>query len=439
MTIREKDKGIPTDNGGRYAEGKKGQPTSTTLTTDGDEFVIPLPSNLDPDLIASIPPTPDGKTYAEHWNAYFDPIVTDSSDLETMAAFERDELGDINYGRHRGGPYIELFRNGGYYNDEEDLVERPDPSDPRWDDKDWQVILSVYTRNGGGNRECWCGGDEHDETCLIPAISAMQEHPKYIDDLDSEDDYTYASFLFAVEDVERAKRVCRDESIVHLRQSRHAMLNRIASGTTSPLEILPPNSETAAALQEAKNESSAAYREISEAKIPYALGYQTSAYFLNRKIKEVGEKKVADLINGLQTTGPLTPEQEETIGAIWDTRSGISFKKDREKYLEANAEYENLEKVNAAIGDENTPEVIREYLTGQKFTRDLDLAKRKRDRTEAPVKDARAYLRKALAYHRKSARLEAKIAALEPAVKWPGSPATMPDALKPVKERDPFD
>uniref|UniRef100_A0AAU7J7Y6 Tail assembly chaperone n=2 Tax=unclassified bacterial viruses TaxID=12333 RepID=A0AAU7J7Y6_9VIRU len=49
------------------------------------------------------------------------------------------------------------------------------------------LVLAIYTRNGGGNRE-----DQAD------AIEYMQAHPRFISDADDTFDNTYATFRFRV-------------------------------------------------------------------------------------------------------------------------------------------------------------------------------------------------------------------------------------------------
>lgn len=61
--------------------------------------------------------------------------------------------------------------------------------------------LVVFTRLGGGNRECdgvftGCSGEEH--SCYQPQIKALQNHPLYVEDYDDEFDSTYASFVFRI-------------------------------------------------------------------------------------------------------------------------------------------------------------------------------------------------------------------------------------------------
>jgi len=73
-------------------------------------------------------------------------------------------------------------------------------------DKGEDVVI-LYTRNGGGNRECWdlegCpeGGGEpavHNERCMVYVNWNLTQHPLYIRDYDDDFDSTYAYFEFRV-------------------------------------------------------------------------------------------------------------------------------------------------------------------------------------------------------------------------------------------------
>ena len=66
-------------------------------------------------------------------------------------------------------------------------VEKGDNGEP---------VIAIYTRNGGGNRECWC--DQHPEPgCLAAINEALTAHPLYLRDADDDFDCTYATFYFS--------------------------------------------------------------------------------------------------------------------------------------------------------------------------------------------------------------------------------------------------
>ena len=79
--------------------------------------------------------------------------------------------------------------------------------DIRVDETGEKIIL--YTRNGGGNRECYEGWEygesgckecEDSDICLPHKISILRTHPNYIRDYDDDFDCTYAYFEFSVPD-----------------------------------------------------------------------------------------------------------------------------------------------------------------------------------------------------------------------------------------------
>lgn len=71
--------------------------------------------------------------------------------------------------------------------------------------------IAVYTRGGGGNRECRCdkhadpeartaefGGEWHDPACVRIVQATNRRHPCYLFDEDDGFDSTYATFYFSV-------------------------------------------------------------------------------------------------------------------------------------------------------------------------------------------------------------------------------------------------
>lgn len=69
--------------------------------------------------------------------------------------------------------------------------------------------IILFTRNGGGNRDCWdyegCKDastpETHDPGCLVHVNWELTEHPLYVKDYDDDFDSTYASFEFEVPQV----------------------------------------------------------------------------------------------------------------------------------------------------------------------------------------------------------------------------------------------
>ena len=72
--------------------------------------------------------------------------------------------------------------------------------------------IAVYTRGGGGNRECSCdwdepsertidfGGNWHSPSCSIIMQNKIREHALYLRDEDDDFDSTYSTFYFSIPD-----------------------------------------------------------------------------------------------------------------------------------------------------------------------------------------------------------------------------------------------
>lgn len=75
-----------------------------------------------------------------------------------------------------------------------------------WLGGDGKTVI-LFTRNGGGNRECYCESvvnpaegrpQKHESGCLAAVIESLQKHPQYLRDWDDQFDATYAHFEFRV-------------------------------------------------------------------------------------------------------------------------------------------------------------------------------------------------------------------------------------------------
>lgn len=87
------------------------------------------------------------------------------------------------------------------------LLEQPESYFGRFRDawvegrEDGSVVLAVYTRNGGGNREHYDDEKEAGPDCDCTGCIGsyrLPEHPLYIEDRDDDYDCTYATFYFRV-------------------------------------------------------------------------------------------------------------------------------------------------------------------------------------------------------------------------------------------------
>ncbi len=122
-----------------------------------------------------------------------------------------------------GAPYVARYRDA--------WVEKGEDGEP---------VIAVYTRQGGGNRECYC--DDDPCSCLSPASNAaLAAHPAYIRDADDDFDATYATFYFSVPD--DAGQDVRDllaaaaGDPVDMSERWRLAIERVGSGELRPAEV----------------------------------------------------------------------------------------------------------------------------------------------------------------------------------------------------------
>jgi hypothetical protein len=70
-----------------------------------------------------------------------------------------------------------------------------------WAEKgeDGEPVIAIYTRQGGGNRECYCEELKREHVpgqCYAACNEALAAHPLYLRDADDDFDATYATFWF---------------------------------------------------------------------------------------------------------------------------------------------------------------------------------------------------------------------------------------------------
>ena len=184
----------------------------------------------------------------EAWATAF--AALDGERPPTVKDLADDVLGHPNFGRHRGGPWLVRYD-----------PNHPDGSST-YDDgpvrDDEMLALQVHTRNGGGNRECYCGRDRHDDDCLAPVIDALQSHPLHLHDEDDDFDPTYADFWFRIPDEHRQAflEVHRNRRAATAYANSEALREDMLAGEVPPWRLLADQKRLAAIgeqLQRAKN------------------------------------------------------------------------------------------------------------------------------------------------------------------------------------------
>jgi hypothetical protein len=114
---------------------------------------------------------------------------------------------------------------------------------------DGQPVIAIYTRQGGGNRECFCESrngtvvaEQHVPSgCYAACNEALTRHPLYIRDADDDFDGTYATFYFRVPDAVPADVLARlteaASEPVNMSERWQEAIDRVGSGELRPAEI----------------------------------------------------------------------------------------------------------------------------------------------------------------------------------------------------------
>lgn len=144
-----------------------------------------------PPLASNLPALPDGRSFAQAWTDKFQDLTnfkTKNGDTPIRNLIPEPDslLSQKVYAiRDRGQSLMtkdEYIADGGNY-----------PEGIKGD-----YVVCVSTRQGGGNRECWCDDEEnHDSGCLSANNEELVDHPDYLSDKDDDYDSTYANFYYS--------------------------------------------------------------------------------------------------------------------------------------------------------------------------------------------------------------------------------------------------
>jgi len=132
-------------------------------------------------------PRSKGKGFSQHWAERFSEVI--SARGVAVEAPTPESALKISAIRSRGSWFFDGAR-----------VAADEFSDHGFTAEPGVIYAQLHTRQGGGNRDCYCDTDtdsgEHEEFCLAVNNDALQSHPDYILDYDDSFDSTYANFIF---------------------------------------------------------------------------------------------------------------------------------------------------------------------------------------------------------------------------------------------------
>lgn len=325
-----------TEKNGTLAEVVLGEPVDPTLEEALRAYNI---------TVADVPLDYEGKSIVERWNDAF--AVLDDEQLITIEEHLNEEL-NADFGRLRSGPWLAWPELG---------VPMEDWRTVRTGD-DWTgrtPVAMVHTRNGGGNRECWCDdSDNHDAGCLAVVVENLQNHPAHVMDEDNSMDPTYANFAFKV-DREAAYALFKTSDISRKQEKARQHFDSIMHGRMAPWTVFPANPVT----QERIEEYRAQMEELSISKV---LKDQNQ---LPSGLKSQGipsEKHIEALRAKLAVLAGDDSALPASEARIWYYDKYTGLKKEREAYEEAVKANEAVTAANEALADPNTPPALAHAL-----------------------------------------------------------------------------
>lgn len=102
-------------------------------------------------------------------------------------------------------------------------------------------VIAIYTRQGGGNRECYCDSEPERAhvpgQCYAACNEALAAHPLYLRDADDDFDRTYATFYFRAP--QEWREVLAEAAVepVNMSERWQEAIDRIGRGEVRPAAV----------------------------------------------------------------------------------------------------------------------------------------------------------------------------------------------------------
>jgi len=169
---------------------------------------------------------------------------------------------------------------------------------------DGEYLIVLHTRQGGGNRECYCetGDDSHEPGCLAANNEELESHPQYFRDEDDDFDSTYANFYFrggfSEKDKEKAQK---QRELLAKAQNIAAAHKEIEDGVKPPWSLLAKDSTAYSEYQKAKREFDYAQKNLISKQANAALANDSLNLLTNKKELTAKEAEPIALLAGYKS------------------------------------------------------------------------------------------------------------------------------------------
>lgn len=364
---------IRRDTAGRFSE-KTGLAAEVSLEAPADPELVKA---LDAYGIAveDVPLDHEGKSIVERWDEKFSVLAEERH--TTVEEHLTREL-DVDFGRLRGGPYLAW----------------PEIGTPM---EDWQTVRSgdswegrtpvavVHTRNGGGNRECYCNYDDHTPGCVARAVEIMEEHPAHLTNEDNSWDTTYANFAFKV-DRESAHKLFKKSKLSQAQETARNNHKAISEGRLVPWSVFPRNPETEAKIAQLKADSEAIKLPELKGNNTLSSGLRTAG-LPEQKHLDALRRKIA-LLDGAPYSRTVDDDENRKLW-YYDRHTGLA--KARDSYDDSVKAAEAVAASRAAIEDPETPPALAYALErGMQASLGISYEAKKLEEREEALKRKRA-------------------------------------------------
>lgn len=344
---------------------------------------------------SDIPRDVHGRSIEELWSD----TVTLADAPDHIPSFDalNDYLDTPDYGRYRGGPHLVVLTPG----DEETSYYHPESGVPDGS----TLAIEVSTRNGGGNRECWCDeGEEHH--CLVQVIENLQAHPKYLTDADDPWDRTYANFLFVAPEENVAREMHEEGKRATAQLAARNTVEAVTQGKMPPWVVFPTNPDTASLMREAADKKQAAWASAAALNNKFGVGNVTEGHYeaVLRYVEHGG-----DVPDG---RGRRVIEARAWRESFERRQEAVR----RNDVLRARLEGETDPDVRAALNAAIKPRADAELLA----------ARARLDDVIQNIHAERAKLEPLFEAERETEHWNQVETTLRSALRWPGAPETMP-------------
>ena len=368
--------------------------------------------------VKTIPPAADGTTFEQAWNAYFSPLTEPQLPAVDTEKVLREELGNPDFGRERGGLSLEV------YDDETDEYVTATP-EVLANPAGRRFAAVIHTRNGGGNKECWCEDESHpDGPCTAAKHDTLTEHASYLYDEEDDFDRTYTTYYFSI-DVSKHDygSLLKQEEAYRAQDGRARILEMMEDGEMAPWQVMPVNKAT----EKAAKESWARYREETAKTAPQYYGSAST------RPTEEHLKDLRAIEKAVKEGKPL-PKLEASWGR--GMRSSLSsvdrYRRDRER---AQEELEGLVAARDLHSKGQLPDSVARALTGRKTFDEAigakedkiaDLRRSSNRAFDSYLGREKARVAEVVKHAKTVGKLREEHDRLQAATHWHGDPKTLP-------------